>query len=483
MAHFFKPKSNQHRRSRAGSRANIAVPEKPLKIINQLMITRFSDDGRGIASHHGKTIFVTNALPGEVVDVSVTREKSTFSESIAQTVSKHSPSRTEPLCGHYEECGGCHLQHMSPQEQHNFKLTNVLKQLKHNGDITPTHILPTITGDSYSYRQRVRLSVAHVSEKTFLGFRKANSKSLVDLDECVVMAKPLSQLLRPLREWLNKYKPAVTHVELINSTNGIGLIVRHVKPISIVVRKKLASLLKDFQVSCWFQANKVDELTTVDDVVCDPKLCYHIEFVSDEIKRKLIYFHHPQDFIQANALVNQKIIHQAIELLKPNKDEVFLDLFCGIGNFSLPLSVVSKYVVGVEGSGKMVAQASSNALSNQCDNIAFVQANLFDEIELQSIRKDNRLAGGIDGIILDPPRAGAEEVCENITKLSPKKILYVSCDPNTFARDAQILANKNYSLESFSVADMFSQTYHSEVMGLFIRKGKSTANFSTKAIL
>lgn len=486
MAHFFKPKNNKRHPVRSGSKASkVGVINKQYQKVEQLSITRLSDDGRGITSHNGKTIFVENALPNEIVDVVITNEKSTFYEAFANTINNKSSQRCEPQCAHYKDCGGCHLQHIDLSVQQDFKLTNVLNKLMHIGKITPQNILPTITGGGYSYRQRVRLSVAHTNNKSLLGFRKKNSKSLIDINECAVMAEPLDDLLGLVREWLNRHKPSVSHVELINGEQYVGLIFRHVKPVSIIVRQKLNDLLEKFQVTCWYQANKGDALTTIDNETCEPELNYTLEFLSDKTTKQIIYSYHPQDFVQANAKVNQKMVNQAIALLQPQAHETFLDLFCGIGNFTLPLSLSAKYVVGIEGSSKMVSQAANNSLSNGCNNVSFKQADLFEEgaIEIIVESEENSDAfDGIDGIILDPPRAGAKIICQNIKKLSPNKILYISCDPNTFIRDARILIDNDYTLKDFGVMDMFAQTYHSEVMGLFIHNNNANVKFTKRKI-
>jgi 23S rRNA (uracil1939-C5)-methyltransferase len=474
MVHFFKPKNNKSERIRASSTTNkLAASKTPLKKVEQLLITRLSDDGRGIATLNGKTVFIENALPNEIVDVTFTNEKSNFCEAFANTIKNKSSHRCLPKCRHYDVCGGCHLQHLTLKEQQDFKLQNVLSRLMHVGKIVPDNILPTITGGDYYYRQRVRLSVVQLNNKILLGFRKKNSKALVDINECAVMAEPFFQLSILIRDWLNEYKPSVSHVELINGDNHSGVIIRHIQPISIITRKALSELLKSFEVTCWFQPNKGEALTTIEGKICEPLLNYTLKFLIDHTTKQLIYSFHPQDFIQANAIVNQKMIDQALALLQPKANEIFLDLFCGVGNFTLALSLTAKYVFGIEGSKKMVSQAASNSLSNACNNTGFKQADLFDPQEVEKLIDSEDNIKTVDGIILDPPRAGAKLICQNIKKLSPNRILYISCDPNTFIRDAQLLIDNNYTLKDFGVMDMFAQTYHSEVMGLFVYNSQS----------
>jgi 23S rRNA (uracil1939-C5)-methyltransferase len=484
MAHFFKSKNNNPARLRSGlSTHNARLHKNQAQNAQQLSVVRLSDDGRGIATYNSKTIFIENALPNEVVDVTINYEKSKFYEGSAHTINNKSSHRRLPQCLHFNDCGGCHLQHLVIKEQRNFKLRNVLNKLKHVGQIIPLNVLPTISGEEYHYRQRVRLSVAAINNKILVGFRKKNSKTLVDINDCSVMAPALTPLLGWLRDWLNKYRPSVSHIELINADQHVGLIIRHTLPISITIRQKLNELLEDTSIICWFQANKGEALTSMEGNICEPQLNYMLEFLLGETKKQLVYSYHPQNFIQANASVNQKMVNQAIALLQPKDNEIYLDLFCGIGNFSLPLSLSVKYVLGVEGSIKMIDQATSNALSNNCNNIAFKEADLFDPKAVENLLDREDGIDVVDAIILDPPRAGAKLICQNIKKISPKKILYISCDPNTFIRDAQLLIANNYRLEHFGIMDMFAQTYHSEVMGLFVLKSKPHAKSLKRQIM
>jgi 23S rRNA (uracil1939-C5)-methyltransferase len=484
MAHFFKSKKNNSTRVRSGLPTHKAgLIKKQDQNVEQLSVVRLSDDGRGIATYNSKTIFIENALPNEIVDVTINHEKSKFYEATAHTINKNSSYRRLPQCLHFNDCGGCQLQHLVVKEQQDFKLRNVLNRLKHVGQIIPQKVLPTISGEEYRYRQRVRLSVASINNKMLLGFRKKNSKALIDINDCSVMAPALVPLLGWLRHWLNRYQPSVSHIELINADQHVGLIIRHVLPISITIRHKLNELLEDPSITCWFQANKGEALTSMDGNTCEPQLNYMLEFLLGKTTKQLIYSYHPQSFIQANAIVNQKMVNQAITLLQPTANEIYLDLFCGIGNFSLPLSLSVKHVLGIEGSNKMVDQATSNALNNNCDNISFKEADLFDPQSIEKLIDSNEKIDVVDGIILDPPRAGAKLICQNIKKLSPKKILYISCDPNTFIRDAQLLIDSNYILERFGLMDMFAQTYHSEVMGLFVLKSKARAKSPKRQIM
>ena len=270
------------------------------------------------------------------------------------------------------------------------------------------------------------------------------------------MLKPLSALLPVLKAWLNQYQTAVSHIELVAAEPQLGVVVRHTRPLSLSRRDDLQQLLTPLKAVCWFQGDKQGMLETIKGDAVDPRLSYALPDYG------LTLSYHPQNFIQANAAVNQKMIEQALRLLKPQRHERFLDLFCGVGNFSLPLSRLAAHVLGVEGIAAMVAQAAENAASNGCESAHFIQA------DLAAVASVSDQLAGFDGLILDPPRSGAKVICENIPKLSPKRIVYVSCDAATFVRDAQLLYKNRYRLTQVGVVDMFPQTSHSEIMGLFV---------------
>ncbi len=466
MANFYKPPKKTRQPNKANTLAHSG--HSKLHIIDRILIDRLSDDGRGISTINGKTIFIEGALPNETVATKIVSEKSRFIEGIVEEIVTPASTRTEAECQYYGLCGGCHVQHMITEEQHHFKQQAILQQLKRWANIEPETILPTIVGDHYRYRQRVRLGVVIKSGKVTLGFRQKNSKLLIDIDQCPVMRESLSCLLHPISGWLKQYQPDVSHIELIYSEEKVGVVVRHTRPIGLTIRGHLQSDLKPLNAQCWFQGKKQADLQRANGSYTDPRLSYSV-MVNSPHNRILQLSYHPQDFIQGNAKVNQQMILQAIDLLKPQCDEHFLDLFCGVGNFSLPLSLYAKEVTGIEGVKGMVSRAATNAEMNECNNVCFLHA------DLSSVDRFNQHGQPYDGIILDPPRGGAKAICENINKLMPKRIVYVSCDSTTFTRDAQLLCNHNYKLKTMGVMDMFPQTSHSEIMGLFVHPSWSTA--------
>ncbi len=474
-----------------------------------LTIDRLSDDGRGIAKHNvnkdsankykGKSIFVDGALPGETVLATLTKENSKYSEARVKEIITPSVDRVPPPCGVYHRCGGCSMQHMEVEQQLLFKQATVLEQLSRWSDIIPSTVLPPIKSADYGYRQRVRFAVNYTKTgELSLGFREANSQRLVNLTECIIVEPILSGLLPLLRQWLLTIKPnVVSHIECVNTAESIGLIIRHTRVLPEAQRKQLHQLLSASlleaesvqspnQIQCWFQSEKRSALESVDSEVVDPRMSYQL---GEDSRACLLHFH-PQDFIQANAQVNQAMVAQALELMAAKPDEHIVDLFCGIGNFSLPLARVAGSVTGVEGVEAMVQRARANTDINGIDNAQFVVQDLSEQDMghlQQCLLQNGALKDGqtekdlsVDGLLLDPPRSGAKEICQNIKKLAPKRIVYVSCDSATFSRDAKILAENGYHLSTLGVMDMFPQTAHIETMGLFVPSDKKVISKKDK---
>ena len=446
MPRFFKPKQQ----------SKTALT----KITEPLEIERLSDDGRGIAHYQGKLVFVAGALPGELVQLRVTGQNSRYLEAKAVSIDKPSSQRIPPKCRHAKSCGGCTVQHMDHALQIDFKEQALFKQLKQQG-LGPQHsgetLLEPLSDEPFAYRSRIRLGVSVDKRGDIsLGFRQQHSQQLVNISECPVMLPSLSALIVPLHQWLQSLKNApVTHIEVVGQQDSRGVVIRHTRPVPQTAKQALYKTLQSMGVETWFQATKQGSLMNANDEPVDPRLSYYLA------EQSLHLHYHPQDFIQANPQVNAKMVNQALSLLKPQANERFVDLFCGIGNFSLPLSQQAAEVYGYEGVQTMVERATNNAKINGCRNVTFAQADLAaSDASVYDMAR-------IDGLLLDPPRTGAKVVCSNIAQLAPKRIVYVSCNTATFTRDAQILCANGYQLTASGVMDMFPQTSHSEVIGLF----------------
>jgi 23S rRNA (uracil1939-C5)-methyltransferase len=477
------PKRKEEKRRSSTSSFDYAAPPESSEPI-ELTVERLADDGRGIASDQGKTVFIEGALVGETVLTTITKRSNKYSEGRVKTLLVSSPERVTPPCPVFSRCGGCSVQYMAANKQLDFKQASVLSQLSRWADVEPKQLLPAITGPEYGYRQRVRLAVDYTKDAQLsLGFREVNSSRVVNVDQCAVLEPPLQSLLLPLKTWLLSLKPkVVSHIELLNSAAGPSVVVRHERKLGLEDRIQLTQLLRlsiggkpideksteavpAEKTHLWFQGEKGAVLENVKGEAVDPRL----EYIVDADQALALSFH-PQDFIQSNRVVNQSMVTQAVEWLAPQADEHIVDLFCGIGNFSLPLAQRAKWVTGVEGVNAMVARARDNAVSNQIDNITFVKKDLLDDdLSVKSMTnvKDAQGKLTVDGLLLDPPRSGAKAICHNIRKLLPQRIVYVSCDSSSFARDTKLLIDQGYSLSRLGVMDMFPQTAHIELMALF----------------
>jgi len=430
--------------------------------LGEFTIDRMSHDGRGIAQWNGKTLFVDGALTGERVSARLVRDHARYAEARLDKLLNAAPERVEPVCAHYADCGGCQLQHLDTEQQVALKQAAVLQQLELWGGIKPKHLLPPITSASQAYRRCARMGVDYTGGEVKLGFRKHNSKQLVQVSECRVLAMDLNCLLAPIKNWLGGLRAAeaVTHIELLQTEQEMAVIFRHVQPLAETDLQALAQLSTDFAFDAWLQGGEAHQLQDLNGRDVNPRLSYGLP----EYDLKLDF--HPQDFIQVNPEVNAKMVSQAIGLLALKGHERVLDLFCGIGNFTLPLARKCAEVIGIEAVESMVERGRENASKLGMTNVQFLAANLLTMTE----HRLNQTCGKIDAVLLDPPRDGAREIIDKLPQLSPGRIVYVSCNPATLARDAKVLVAAGYQLDSVGVLDMFPHTAHVESIGLFIRR-------------
>jgi 23S rRNA (uracil1939-C5)-methyltransferase len=430
--------------------------------LGEFTIDRMSHDGRGITQWNGKTLFVDGSLPGERISARLVRDHARYAEARLDKLLEASPERVESLCAHYVECGGCQLQHFDAEQQVVFKQAAVLQQLELWGGVKPKHILPPIRSASQGYRRCARLGIDYTNGEVTLGFRKRNSKQLVQVDLCSVLAPELNSLLAPLKTWLTELRAAeaVTHLELIHTEQKTAVVLRHVQPLTDIDLLNLTNLSAELNFTVWLQGSEAHQLQDLTGQDVDPRMSYRLPDYELELD------FHPQDFIQVNPEVNAQMIAQAVQLLKLKGDERVLDLFCGIGNFTLPLAGKCAEVIGIEAVDSMVQRGRENAAKLGIKNAQFTAANLLTMTE----HRLNQTCGKIDAVLLDPPRDGAKEIIAKLPQLSPKRIVYVSCNPATLARDAKVLLAAGYQLDSVGVLDMFPHTAHVESMALFIKR-------------
>lgn len=436
-------------------------------------IDNLSHDGRGIAHIKGKITFIENALPNEIVTFRYIRKQSKFDEGVATEIITAMPERVTPRCQHFGICGGCSLQHMNSHTQIQFKQQHLLEQLQHFGGVQPKQLLPPIIGPVWQYRHKARLGVKYLTkkEKAMVGFREKHSRYLADLKQCEILSPPVGTMITDLKLLIEsldaKLQIPQIEVAISNATppdpskneEQVALIFRHLTALSETDLSKFRQFAQENKIDLYLQPGGLDSVYLLWPSDGKNQLSYSLP----EFELELLF--HPCDFSQVNSAINQQMIKQAITLLAPNTDETVLDLFCGFGNFTLPLAKSAKHVVGIEGDNKMVSRARSNAQHNQIQNVEFFMANLAEEKSYGQWARRH-----YDKILLDPPRSGALATLPLINQCDAKRIVYISCNPATLARDAGILAaNFHYRLDKVGVLDMFPHTSHVESMAVFER--------------
>jgi len=424
-------------------------------------ITGLSHDGRGIAIVDGKTTFLHGALPGETVTYKLTKKHSRYNEGIALTILEPSNERTTPTCEHFHICGGCSMQHMEADAQVQHKEAILLEQLKHFGHVTPQTILPPISGNPWGYRRKARLGVRYVrkKERVLVGFREKFSNYLADIKNCPVLHPAIGTRITELAELiasLAQYEQ-IPQIEIAVSDSEVALVFRHMQTLPDTDLEKLRRFGQAHQFHIFLQPDSPESVYLLWPENKDIFLHYTLP------RYQLNFQFHPLDFTQINSEINPLMIEQALKLLDLKKDDVVLDLFCGLGNFTLPIATLAKQVTGIEGAETMVQRAKQNALHNKITNAEFFAANL-----MQPSPQSAWMQKKYDKILLDPPRTGAKEIIEYFSQFSAKKIVYVSCNPATFARDAgELVLKHGYQLTAVGVINMFPHTSHVEAMGLF----------------
>lgn len=429
-------------------------PQVPVGKKQRLDIERLAGDGRGIAFHEGRTWFVSGALAGEAVEARVLNARGKVVEARLERVLQASPERREAPCRHYSRCGGCTLQHLPHEAQLALKQRTLAEQLQRVAGVQPDAWAPPLSGPAFGYRRRARVAVRWdvKARELHVGFRAEASQDIIAIDDCPVLVQPLQSILRHLPTVLRSLeKPqALGHVELF-SGSAEALLVRHVAPLPAQDLARLQAFCEQANAQLWLQGE--GEPAPVGPAA-------PLGFALAPWQLELAW--RPGDFVQVNAQVNTAMIEQALAWLAPQADERVLDLFCGLGNFALPLARQAREVVAVEGVQAMVDRAAANARNNNVHNARFFQADLS-----QPLAGTGWAAEGFSAVLLDPPRDGAYEVVQGIARLKTSRLVYVSCNPATLARDAQVLAGQGYRLTRAGILDMFPQTAHVEAMALF----------------
>ena len=424
-------------------------------------IRAVTHDGRGIAALDGKTVFVAGALAGEEVRFKRRKFRRNFDEAELLEVLQPAPERIEARCEVFGRCGGCVMQHITDEQQRQIKFEALRDSLERIGKVEPAAWLEPLGGPVWHYRRRARLAVKDVfaKERVLVGFRERHAPFITDMHRCHVLAEPAASLIDPLSEMIGKLsiRARLPQIEVAVADNAVALVFRVLDAPTADDAAVLTAFGREQGVRVYLQPGGLDSVTLLhpegpaDPLYYDlPEFDVRIEF-------------DPVGFVQVNAEINERMVDRAIDLLEPGAGERVLDLFCGIGNFSLPLARRADEVLGVDGDPLLVQAASANARLNGIENVNFREADL-SAID----GSEDWLHGPWDRVLLDPARSGAAEVAELMERLDPQRIVYVSCHPGTLARDAGILVHtKGYTCEAAGIIDMFPHTAHVESIAVF----------------
>lgn len=441
MAQFFTAKSNKL---------------KKLSKKIRLQPIRLDHKGQGVAEHQGKVVFIPGLLPGELAEVQLTEQKKRFSLGKVVKRLTHAEERIAPHCQHFGRCGGCQMQHLAIDDQRSYKQKTLLDLLKKVGGVEPEQVAQALVGTPWHYRRRARLAVKFDKGSLQLGFRQEGSNDIEAIKRCPVLVSAFSDLVALLPALVTslKAKRNIGHIELIELDDANLMVLRVTKALTADDKLTVSTFATKHQLTPLLDSG--DGITELDGTPTTP-----MAFRSGDQWQPLDYL--PGDFIQVNDQVNRQMVAQAMEWLAPTKTDTVLELFAGIGNFSVPLAGSAKSVLAIEGVETMVARGNAMAAKQGLDNLRFCQGDLNgDTLEAAWLKP-------VDLMLLDPARAGASGALEHLEKWSPKRVLYVSCNPSSLARDAKLLTNQKYRLTRVGLVDMFPHTQHLESMALFER--------------
>lgn len=425
-------------------------------------IHSLSHDSRGVAHVDNKVVFIDGALPEESVRFIYTRKKRDFAEGKLSEVLVASPKRIEPKCCYFGYCGGCSLQHISADDQIRQKQQILIDQLQRIGSVQPDRILSPLTGQEWGYRSKARLTVRDVPGKgrVLVGFREKGTRYVADMLSCEVLDPAVANQLELLSELIGtiSIRSKIPQIEVAVGENHTALVFRILEDLNYQDRQKLAGYGQQQQIEIYVQRHGPSHIELVRGSGELLKYCLP-EF-------DITFWFQPVEFTQVNLEINRKMISRVVELMQPEQDDAILDLFCGIGNLTLPIARHAGSVIGVEGAETSVERADYNATYNQIGNVEFYRADLIRDLD-----KHQWAHQKYTKLLLDPSRAGALEVLSWIPLWDPGRIVYVSCNPATLARDAGIIVGEyHYKLLSAGVMDMFPQTTHVESIAVFEKR-------------
>ena len=422
-------------------------------------IDDMAHDGRGVARVNDKATFIQGGLPGERVRFRYLKTGKRHDEGVVTEVLEAAPDRVAPRCPHYAICGGCSLQHLDPAAQIAAKQAVLLDNLRKLGQVEPGEVWGPLTAEPWGYRRKARLGVKWVPKKgrVLVGFRERGSSKVAELDECHVLHPRVGRILPQLSELIEGFsiRDRLPQIEMAMDDERCVLIFRHLEPFSEADLERLRRFGHEHDIVPYLQPGGPDTVAPLD----PPGVDLRYALPSQGLELGFL----PGDFTQVNTAINRQMVDRAMQLLAPQPHETALDLFCGVGNFTLPLARHAREVVGVEGDAGLVSRARENARRNGLDNVAFYTANLYEELK-PAAWQDRQY----DIALLDPPRSGAQPILPLLPRLGVQRILYISCYPGTLARDAgELVRDHGYRLLGAGVMDMFPHTGHVESIALF----------------
>jgi len=433
------------------------LPEEPVEVV----IESLSHDGKGVAHIDGKATFIHGGLTDEKVMFKYTAKKKKYDEGSVVEVLSPSPDRVEPGCENFDICGGCSLQHLEASKQIESKQQILLDALTHIGKVTPETVLPPLVNkSSWGYRRKARLGVKDVPKKgrVLVGFRERGSNYIANIERCPVLHPAVGEKLTHLSTLIEglSIHNKLPQIEVAMDDSQCVLIFRVLEEPNAEDLEKFRQFGIDHDFIIYLQSGGPDTVIPLDDKA-------DLHYALPDFNLELHFL--PNDFTQVNSAINRQMLTKAVDMLELTTDDNVLDLFCGIGNFTLPLATKAKKVTGVEGDDGLVKRALANAKLNNLDNVDFHVANLYESLDGM-----DWAIGQYNKVLIDPPRSGAQEVLPLLKKLGADRLVYVSCYPGTLARDAGILVNElGYKLVSAGVMDMFPHTAHVESIALFER--------------
>lgn len=441
-----------------GKRSSRRLPAAPVTI----EIEGLDHAGRGVGRLNDKLVLVHGALAQETVEARLIARNRGYDEGLVTRVDQASPERVEPECPWFHRCGGCALQHLEHASQLRYKHQRLVDDLQRIGGVMPEHWLEPLTAEVWQYRRRARLSARWVAAKArvLVGFREQQGGFVADIQDCRILHPDFSQRLQSLSELLTglSVADAVPQIEIACGDTSAAMVIRHLRALNADDRLRLKAWSQDHSIAVYLQPKGPDSVHRLWPE--QHRLFYRLPAFELELD------FHPQHFIQVNAGLNQRLVQRVVELLAPQSHERVLDLFCGLGNFTLPLARRAGQVTGVEGSAQLIAAAQANAQSNGIENLRFDVADLTEDVSTKPWFSEQ-----FDAALIDPPRSGALEILPLIAASGARRLVYVSCNPTTLARDAaELVCAHGYRLISAGIADMFPHTAQMESLALFERE-------------